>query len=368
MLVVVEHDAVLVHVDQIIARQHRNLPAAARGVDHEMRNRHAARVPLQRADDFQPGLDGGPEVIRALRQVRLIEIVGFHTGQQQFVHQPLHDLRIVVDAFQEHGLGAERDARVRQHPAGGRDLRRQLVRMVEMQVHINGVILFHDLAELRGDPLRQRAGDAGTDAHDLQVRDRAQSLEYFFQQVVGEQQRIAAGENHVPHFRMFAQIGDRLVEVAFLNKPRFADEPLARAEAAVDRALVRDHQQRAVRVAVNQMGHRAHQVFFERVVRRVEVLHLGPVGNNLLPDGVARLLDRGQHRRRDAHRVGADDVLDLLLVHAEPRGKISRFHHALGKNFLPGFHSISSTSGGTTDAHHLPRAYRTWVAPGRRIF
>ena len=303
-----------------------------------MRDGHAAGMALQRADDLEAGLDAGAEMVRALRQVRLIEIVRLHAGQQELVHQSLHDLRIVVDAFQKHGLRPERHAGIGQPAAGVDDLGRQLVRMVEMQVHIHGVIFFHDLAESGRDALRQAAGDAGADAQDFQMRDRAQGLEHLLQQVVGQQQRVAAGENHVPHFRVFAQVGDRLVEVALFNEPRLADQPLARAEAAVDRALVRDHQQRAVRIPVDQMGHGTHQVFFERVVRRVEVIHFGPVGDDLLPDGVARFLDRGQHRRRDAHRIGADDVLDLLLVHAEPRGEILRLHHALRKDFLPGLH------------------------------
>ena len=79
------------------------------------------------------------------------------------MHQPFHDLRIVIHALEQHGLCAQRHARVRQLAARGLHLRRQFVWMVEMQVHINRVIFFHDFTKLGSDAFRQRAGDAGAD-------------------------------------------------------------------------------------------------------------------------------------------------------------------------------------------------------------
>ena len=70
------------------------------------------------------------------------------------MHQSFHDARIVVDAFEQHGLRAEWHTGIGQHPAGRFDFRSQLVWVIEMQIHIYRVVLFHDRAEFRCDPFR----------------------------------------------------------------------------------------------------------------------------------------------------------------------------------------------------------------------
>ena len=89
------------------------------------------------------------------------------------------------------------------------------------------------------------------------------------------------------------------------------------------------------------MGNRAHQVFLERVVLGVHVLQLSRVWNDLLPDWVVFLLDRGQHRRRNAHGIVTDDRLDLVRVKAQVSGEILWPHDALSKYASPFLHRFS---------------------------
>ena len=70
------------------------------------------------------------------------------------MHQPFHDVRIVVDAFEQDGLRAEWHAGIGQHSTGCFDCRSQFVRVIEVQIHINRVVLLYDRAELRGNPFR----------------------------------------------------------------------------------------------------------------------------------------------------------------------------------------------------------------------
>ena len=81
-------------------------------------------------------------------------------------------------------------------------------------------------------------------------------LEQRFQLVVGEQQRIAAGKQHVAHFRVRLDVADRLLEIGveFLLA-RAADDPAAGAIPAVARATVRHEKQHAVRVAMHESRH-----------------------------------------------------------------------------------------------------------------
>ncbi len=74
------------------------------------------------------------------------------------------------------------------------------------------------------------------------MRNGPQGFQNAFQQVIRQEQGIAAGKDDVPYFAVLAQISDGPVEFPFLEEAGLADEPFARAEPAVDRALVGDHQ------------------------------------------------------------------------------------------------------------------------------
>src|SRR6185503_3249037 len=96
--------------------------------------------------------------------------------------------------------------------------------------------------------------------------DGSQGLEDPIQYMIRQEQGVAAGENDVPHFGMFAQVGDSLIEFPLLEESRFPDQPFSCAESTIDRALICHHQQDTIRVAMDKMRDRTHEVFFERVI------------------------------------------------------------------------------------------------------
>ena len=139
-LEVAQQQIVAVAADDRIGHQ-RDLAAAARRVDRQSRHRIARGVAAQRRDDLEPLLDRRAEMRRAGDRVALIEVVGLHPAHQQPVHQPLHHRDIVVDALEQHGLAAERDAGIGQPRRGFGDLRRQLVGMGEVHAHPERMML-----------------------------------------------------------------------------------------------------------------------------------------------------------------------------------------------------------------------------------
>ncbi len=161
--------------------------------------------------------------------------------------------------------------------------------------------------------------------------------------MIRQEQGIAAGENDVAHFGMLAQVGDGLVEFAFLKESRFPDQPFSRAKPAINRALVRHHQQDAIRIAMDKMWDRTHEVFFERIIFRFEVVHFGDVRDHLFPNGVALFFDRRHHRGGNAHRIVAHDGFDFFRIDTEPVRQVFWFHNAVGEYASPCFHAVSFT-------------------------
>src|SRR4051794_24879153 len=71
---VAEDPLLAVAADQVIG-QERDFAAAARSVDHELRNSHAARPAAKVLDDLDALFDRGAEVADALRHVALENVV-----------------------------------------------------------------------------------------------------------------------------------------------------------------------------------------------------------------------------------------------------------------------------------------------------
>ena len=125
-LEVAEHQVVAVAAEHRIGQQ-RDLAAAARRVDDVVRHRVAGGMAAQLRDDLEALLDRRAEVRRAADRVALVEVVRPDADHQQLVHQLLHRLDVVVDALEQHGLAAERNAGVGEPAAGLGDLGRELV-------------------------------------------------------------------------------------------------------------------------------------------------------------------------------------------------------------------------------------------------
>ena len=68
-----------------------------------------------------------------------------------------------------------------------------------------------------------------------------------------QRERIAAGEDHLPDFRMGRDIGEGGVERARrkMRRTMRPDDRAAKAETAIDGTCVKQLQQRAIRIAMN---------------------------------------------------------------------------------------------------------------------
>src|SRR5256885_5938058 len=91
--VVLEHDCLVADRLHVLG-QERDLPAASRRVDHEMGHGKPRGPSAQRSDDLQSLLDRGAEMLRPRYLVAHVDVVRPHPRGEQFLHQPLHDLRI----------------------------------------------------------------------------------------------------------------------------------------------------------------------------------------------------------------------------------------------------------------------------------
>ena len=183
------------------------------------------------------------------------------------------------------------------------DLGRDLVRVVEVEVDPERVVLLEHRAELVVDPLRQEDRHPRADPDDLDVGDLAEAAEDRLEELRGERQAVAAGDEHVADLRRPAQVLELgLVVLAVEVLGRVADDPRPRAVAAVARALGRDEHQDAVRVAMHEAGHRGVAVLGERVLHhRREGLLLAPERDDLAADRVVRVVgvDQADEVRRD---------------------------------------------------------------------
>ena len=210
---------------------------------------------------------------------------------------------------QQHALVADRQPRLRQLVDRAGHLRGDLVGMVEVEVDPQRVVLLEHLAELVVDPLRQEDRHARADPDDLDVGDLAQAAQDRFEQLRGERQAVAAGDQHVTDLRRPAQVLElRLVVLAVEVLGRVADDARPRAVPAVRGALGGDEHQHPVRVAVDEPGHRRVAVLGERVLHhRGEGLVLAAGRDDLAADRVVRVL-----RVDQADEVGRDVDAELV--------------------------------------------------------
>ena len=166
-----------------------------------VRHRVAGGVAAQPLHDLDALADRRPEVAGALDQVALVDVVGPDPVLDELVDERPLDVDAVVDAGEQDRLVAQRDAGAGQPVAGARDLGRDLVGVVEVEVHPERVVLRQHLAQLVVDALRQEDRHARADADDLDVGDLAQAAQDRLEELGGEGQAVAAGDEHVADLR-----------------------------------------------------------------------------------------------------------------------------------------------------------------------
>ena len=186
--------------------------------------------------------------------------------------------------------------------------------MVEVEVDPERVVLLEHLAQLVVDPLRQEDRDPRADPDDLDVGDLAEAAEDRLEQLRGERQAVAAGDEHVADLGGPAQVVELgFVVLAVEVLGRVAHDPGPGAVAAVARALGRDQHQDPVRVAMDEAGHRGVAVLGERVLHHPgEGAVLAGGRDDLQADRVVRVV-----RVDQADEVGRD-VDPELVRRGEP--------------------------------------------------
>jgi hypothetical protein len=241
---------------------------------------------------------GGPR-----REVALVQVVGADPEGEEPLVEIGEDPRGRVHAPEEHGLVLDRHAVIDEPLARLARLGRALLRMVEVRDHEERREPAEQRREVLGDPHRAGDGGAGGDPQELDVGDRAQAGEDLLEPAVGEDERIAARDDHVAHLRVGADVGDPLlhrgaVEAAVVVGER---DPAAGAVAAVDRAAVDREEQDPVSVLVDHRAGGAVRLLADRV-QEIAGRGLALVGrrDRLHPDragGVIRVDERGVVRR-----------------------------------------------------------------------
>ncbi len=171
-LVVAQDDLARRLADDVVG-EHGRLAAAADGVDDVGRHAEPGGVAAQALVDLDALGDAGAEVRRALGEVALVVVVRLHAVLQQLVRELLHDLGAVVDAAHQHRLVAHRDAGVAQAVAGELALGGELLRVVEVGVEVERLVLLQHRDELGRDALRADHRHARAEADDLHVVDGA---------------------------------------------------------------------------------------------------------------------------------------------------------------------------------------------------
>src|SRR5690606_23638477 len=136
--------------------------------------------------------DRSPEVADSLGQVALVDVVGTDADFYQFVHQLLHYMGAIVDARQNHRLVPQGDAGIGQHFTGPLGLGGDFLRMVEMGVQPDRMILPQDPAQVLRDPLGKHHRSPGSDPDNFHMGNFPEVFQQVFQDLVVDQQPVSA--------------------------------------------------------------------------------------------------------------------------------------------------------------------------------
>ncbi len=185
--------------------------------------------------------------------------------------------------------------------------------VVEVGVQPDRMVLFQHGAQRGRDALRQHHRQPAPDADDLDVRDRAERAEQPVEVVVGEDERVAAGEQHVADGGRAGDVGDAGAEVVLAHhEVGIAHHALAQAVAAVDGALARDAKGDFVGVVVDEVFDRAVAHLVQRIGDAHDVgRHLAGVRHHLPAHRARRV--RGVHERGVVRRDGPPKHVRRLL-------------------------------------------------------
>ena len=89
-----------------------------RRIEHVLGDGKSTRPSSHAPEELDSLLDGNPEVLGPLKQLRLVDVVGSHPHTHQGFTQRLHDLQRIVDPTQQDALIPHRYPRTKQSVTG----------------------------------------------------------------------------------------------------------------------------------------------------------------------------------------------------------------------------------------------------------
>ena len=194
-------------------------------------------------------------------------------------------------------------------------------------------MLLEHLAQRLGDPLRQHHRDLRADAQKFDVFDRTQPAEQPVELVIADAQRIAPRKQHVAHFAMGFEVGQRLLPLAsgkLIFAARIPDQARTRAIAAIGRTGPRRQEQDPVWIAVHDSRRDRVVILAERIVGLARQPHILVARHDVCaPQRFERVLP--PHKtcviRRDANRqrpLVPADRRALVLGEFEDAGEFGK--------------------------------------------
>ncbi len=151
-------------------------------------------------------------------------------------------------------------------------------------------------------------------AHHFHMRDFRQAGSDLGDTARAEDERVAAGQDHFPYFRMIRDIGNRRREIIFRQGVFVSgsDHLATETEAAIDRTGRHRLEKHAVGMAMDDAGDAGMGVIADGVGpllrQRVQFLQRR---EELAGDGIGGVgrIDQRQQRRRHCHRIAPRDLL-----------------------------------------------------------
>ena len=210
-----------------------------------------------------------------LHGVEGMQVVGQYAALEEALGEGRLRFHAVIDAAQDDALIEQGDAGALEASHGGSDGVVQLVGMVGVNdQHLLQTRGTQPAEQLVIDAVRNHHRQARVDAQALEMRDLAQRLHQPRQALVGGDQRVAAGQDHLVDALVGAQVVEDILPLRAAGLVVLIGEVTAEAVAAVDRAAAAGHQQHPVGVLVDQSRQRRMLGLFQRI-GDVAVEHIG---------------------------------------------------------------------------------------------
>ena len=262
-------------------------------------------------------------MVRTFDHIGGVHVVRTHAHLDSLHEQFAHHFHAVVHALQTHRLKAHHDAGLLQHLDALAQQRRNFLGVVDVDVDHLHTVLFQHRTELGRDAGGQLHHHARAHAQEAHMRCAlADAAQNFVQTLVGEGQRVAAGEQHIFDILVVGDVVDRAFDLILVHRALgLGHHALAGAKAAQRGARVGDQKQHPARITMHDAGAVNGVTLFAELVEHGGKAGLGFFMERrqvLQTDGAIRVIAVHQlgHVRRDGdgklliHRLV--DVFDVV--------------------------------------------------------